>query len=150
MRRKEKSMESMKEIELIIQSEKVLRLGLCAENQPYIVPVNYGYLNKQFFIHCAKEGRKLDMIAKNPNVCIEIERANELVTGDVACQYTMKFESIIGFGQATILTELEDVKMGLEILMAQFSDLKFTFNEKAMSRVAIIKIDIDEITGKKA
>lgn len=150
MRRKEKSIESMEEIELIIQSENVLRLGLCVDNQPYIVPLNYGYLDKQFFVHCAKEGRKLDMIAKNPNVCIEIERGNELVTGDVACRYTMKFESIIGFGRATVLTEIEDVKRGLEILMAQFSDSKFTFNEKAMNRVAVIRIDIDEITGKKA
>jgi len=150
MRRKEKSIESMKEIEDIIQSENVLRLGLCVENQPYIVPVNYGYRNKQFFIHSAKEGRKLDMIAKNPNVCIEIERGNELVIGDEACKYTMKFESLIGFGRATVLTQKEDVKMGLEILMAQFSDSKFVFNEKAMSRVSIIRIDIDEITGKKA
>lgn len=62
----------------------------------------------------------------------------------------MKFESIIGFGQATVLTEIEEVKMGLEIIMAQFSDSKFTFNHKAMSRVDIIKIDMDEITGKKA
>jgi len=150
MRRKEKSIESMKEIEHIIQSENVLRLGLCVENQPYIVPVNYGYLNKQFYIHSAKEGRKLDLIAKNPNVCIEIERDNELVIGDEACKYTMKFKSLIGFGRATVLTQKEDVKMGLEVLMAQFSDSEFVFNEKAMSRVAIIRIDINEITGKKA
>lgn len=76
MRRIEKSIESMEEIDLIIQSENILRLGLCVENQPYIIPVNYGYLDKQFFVHCAKEGRKLDMIALNPNVCIEIDRGN--------------------------------------------------------------------------
>jgi len=150
MRRKQKQVESMVLIEEMIKRENVLRLGLSVNNMPYIVPLNYGYKDKSFYVHCAKEGRKLDMIRKNSNVCIEIDGGHELVTGDVACQYTMKFESIIGFGIAEILESKEDVKEGLDVLMAQFSDLDFTFNEKAMSRVAIIKIEINELTCKKA
>lgn len=147
MRRKEKMM-NHEAIMSLVKRENVLRLGLSLDNQPYIVPLNYGFADNSFYIHCALEGKKLDYLKANNKVCIEIEGQSSLVTGDEACQYTMKFESVMGFGKAYILTGQEEVKKGLDVLMAQFSDQTFTYHEKAMSKVAIIRIDIESLTGK--
>lgn len=149
MRRKEKAMTN-EQIDSLLKRENVLRLGLAVDNKPYIVPLNYGYKNGVFYVHCAKEGKKIDMIKKNDLVCVEVEGASELVTGDIACKYTMNFESVIGYGQATILESKDDVKEGLDVLMAQFSDLPFTYNEKVMAKVSIIKITMDELVGKSS
>lgn len=149
MRRKEKLM-NRDAVEKFICENNVLRLGLSVDDQPYIVPLNYGYKDGSFYIHCAKEGKKLEMLASNSKVCVEIDGHHELVEGDNACSYTMKFTSVIGFGKANVLTEKEDVRRGLDILMANFSDMSFTYNDKALERVVIIKVDIDEITGKSS
>jgi len=149
MRRKEKTM-TTEAIEAFIKNENILRLALSVDNMPYIVPLNYGYKDKTFYIHCALEGKKLDMLEKNKKVCVEIDGSHQLVTGDEACKYTMKFTSVIGFGTAEILSSPIDVKEGLDILMAQFSDMPFTYNEKAMAKVKVIKVTIDEMTGKSS
>lgn len=149
MRRKEKEITSEEELTQIIKNENVLRLGLSVDDKPYIVPLNYGYHNKIFYIHCAKEGKKLDMINQNSNVCFEIDTNHKLVVGDIACKYTMHYQSIIGFGNATILTQADEVIEGLDIIMKQFSDDKFTYSDSVLNRVAIIKITVDEMTGKE-
>lgn len=149
MRRKEKLMDK-KAIEAFISEQNVLRLGLSVDGQPYVVPLNYGYKDGTFYIHCAKEGKKLEMLQANSKVCIEIDGHHELVVGENACQYTMRFTSVIGFGKASILSDKEEVRHGLDILMAQFSDLSFSYNDKALERVVIIKVNMDEMTGKSS
>ena len=149
MRRKERKMTEEAVIELI-ENENVLRLGLSVDNRPYVVPLNYGFKNKTFYIHCAREGRKLDMIRENSLVCVEVEGSNEIVKGEIACQYTTKFSSVIGYGQAVILENVDEIKDGLDVLMAQFSDETFTYNEKLLSRIAIIKVEMSELSGKSS
>lgn len=148
MRRQERKIESKEAMEEFIRSENILRLGMSVDNMPYIVPVNYGYANETFYIHCALEGRKLDMIRKNPRVCFEIDGNHRLVTGQVACSYTMKYTSIIGYGKAEILEEHSDKVKALDVIMAQFSNQAFTYPDKAVAKVAIIKISVDEMSGK--
>ncbi|MCH4890548.1 pyridoxamine 5'-phosphate oxidase family protein [Acidaminobacter sp. JC074] len=149
MRRKERKMTDQAVINLI-EKQNVLRLGLSVDNKPYVVPLNYGFKDNAFYIHCAREGRKLDMIRKNPLVCVEIEGENTIVEGDIACKYTTKYSSVIGYGHAEILESLEEIKDGLDILMAQFSDRQFTYGQKVMEKIAIIKIQMDELSGKSS
>ena len=149
MRRKERMMTDQAVIDLI-NKQNVLRLGLSVDNRPYVVPLNYGFTDNTFYIHCAREGRKLDMIRKNPLVCVEIEGENLIVEGEIACKYTTKYSSVIGYGHAEILENLEDIKDGLDVLMAQFSDRQFTYGQKVMEKIAIIKIQMDELSGKSS
>lgn len=77
---------------LKFEKAKVLHLALFDADYPYIVPLHYGYEYTEgiliFYMHCAKEGHKLDLIRSNPNVCIEVESDVELISGrEVACKY---------------------------------------------------------------
>lgn len=150
MRRNERKIQSKEALEAIIKKCNVLRLGLSVDNMPYIVPLNYGYIDDVFYIHCAKEGKKLDMIRQNSQVCFEIDTDHELVKGEIACQYTMKYKSIIGYAQAEIIEESNDVRAYLDIVMQQFSDQSFTYGDGVVSRVAIIKLNVKEMIGKSS
>lgn len=91
MRRADREVTNITDILKIVDTAKVLRLGLFDGDFPYIVPMHYGYEfidnTFTFFIHGAKEGHKLDLIRKNPNVCIELDCDIELVSGeDIACR----------------------------------------------------------------
>ena len=65
------------QIRRILDSAKVLRLGIAVDNVPYIYPMNYGYTMEDgklsLYLHSAVKGDKLDLLRKNPNVCFELD-----------------------------------------------------------------------------
>jgi nitroimidazol reductase NimA-like FMN-containing flavoprotein (pyridoxamine 5'-phosphate oxidase superfamily) len=149
MRRKEKEIKSKEEIESVIQNALVCRLGMADENGPYIVPLSFGYRESSLFFHSAKEGRKLDILKKNNKVCFEIDTDHEIVKSEKACKWGMKYKSVIGFGNAFIIEDMESKKTALDVIMGHYSGRSFEFEEKEMSRFIIIKVEIESMTGKK-
>lgn len=151
MRRKDREIKDKKNIEEIIKRAIVCRVAFVDDNKPYIVPFNFGYENGVIYLHTALEGKKIDIIKKNPNVCVEFDLDTELVKGREACDWTMKYISVIGFGKAFFVENLEDKAYGLNVLMKHYSNKdNFTFPEKVLNKTAIIKIEIEEFTGKQS
>ncbi len=68
MRRGDKEIKDMKEIEEIIREAKVCRLAFSVDNMPYIVPLSFGYEKGIFYFHSALVGKKIDMVKKNDRV----------------------------------------------------------------------------------
>jgi nitroimidazol reductase NimA-like FMN-containing flavoprotein (pyridoxamine 5'-phosphate oxidase superfamily) len=152
MRRKEKEIKDIHEIEAIIQKAEVCRLGLAVDNTPYVVPVNYGYENNCLYIHCAKQGRKIDMIRQNNRVCFEMDIEVKIWDRDKpACDWSSSYRSVIGYGQAFLSEDFEEKKQALDIIMKHYSDKdSFQYPEEAVENVGIIKIVIDQLSGKKS
>ena len=152
MRRKEKEITNITEIEAIIQKAEVCRLGLAVDNTPYIVPVFFGYENNCLYIHCGKEGRKLDMIRQNNTVCFEMEVDTKITNRDKpACQWSAAYRSVIGCGSAFILENFEEIKQALDVIMRHYSNqTSFEYKKKAVEEVAIIKIVVDHMSGKQS
>ncbi len=100
MRRTDKEVASRKEIDEIIRGSHVCRIGLAMDNMPYIVPVSFGYDGTSIYIHTAIEGKKVDYIKTNNNVCFEFER-NVILNKDPdkACKWTFSYQSVIGWGR---------------------------------------------------
>ena len=96
MRRKDKGIPSRREIDAIIHGCDVSRLALAVENEPYMVPVSFGYDGAALFFHTAQSGKKIEFLESNNKVCFEFERNVRLQTSpDVACKWTFAFESVI-------------------------------------------------------
>ena len=121
MRRKDREVTEMEEIQQIFDECKVCRIGIMDENGPYIVPVNYGYVREEgkviLYIHGAREGKKIDLIRKNANVGVEIDYRHELMEGDTACQYSYYYASIIGKGAASIIDNPREKLKALNVIM---------------------------------
>jgi nitroimidazol reductase NimA-like FMN-containing flavoprotein (pyridoxamine 5'-phosphate oxidase superfamily) len=151
MRRKEREITDIEEIEAIIERAEVCRLALAVDNTPYIVPVNYGYEDRCLYIHCATEGRKLDMIRQNSTVCFEMDVDVEIVDGgDVACKWGTTYRSVIGYGEAFIVEDFDDKKGALEILMKHYTGKTgFEYTDKSIETVGIIKIEVTHLSGKQ-
>jgi len=149
LRRKEKEINSREEIESVIQKAPVCRLGMADENRPYIVPLSFGYRDGSLFFHSAKEGKKLDILRKNNKVCFEIDTEHEIVESEKACKWGMKYKSVIGFGNAHFIEDMESKKRALNIIMRHYSGRSFEFDEQEANRVVIFKVEIESMTGKK-
>ena len=140
------------QIKAILDTAKVLRLGLAVDNEPYIVPMNYGYMMEDgkltFYLHSALRGKKLDMIRANPRVFVELDCNLTPFEGRVACQYGLSYSSIMARGTAVIVEDVEEKKTAMSALMKTQTGKDFSFNEKLVGMVAVIRVDVSEYTAK--
>ena len=136
----------------LLDTAKVLHLGLAVDNEPYVVPMNYGYTLEEgrlvLYLHSAVRGRKLDMIRANPNVSFSIDCDRMPFEGRVPCRYGMVYSAVMGRGKATIVEDVEAKMQAMSILMKTQTGKDFTFNERLMTIVAVIRIDVTEYTAK--
>ena len=153
MTRRERQVTDIDEIIKILDKSKVVHLGMVDGDEPYVVPMNYGYtLNDgklTFYLHGAMRGRKLDVIRANPNVFVELDTDIVPFEGEVACKYGLCYSSVMGEGVAEIVEDTELKKEALSIFMKTQTGKDFEFNDKMVSVVSIIKINISEFTAKK-
>ncbi len=150
MRKSEKEITDQTAMEAIIRSSLVCRLGLSDENRPYVVPLCFGYQDMALYFHGAREGKKIDLIRKNPYVCFEFDLNSGLVEAEKACRWGMSYQSVIGSGQATLVDHPEEKKGALKIIMEQYGDGEFSFPDDIIEKTGIIKIDIEEMSGKES
>ena len=136
----------------ILDTAKVLHLGLSVNDEPYVVPMNYGYTMEEgklvLYLHSAVKGRKLDMMRTNPKVFFSIDCDRMPFEGRVPCQYGLVYSSIMGRGTATIVEDVEEKKQAMTILMKTQTGKDFTFEDRLVSIVAVIRIDVTEFTAK--
>ena len=150
MRRKEKEITEESAIEAIIKKSLVCRLALSDDNSPYIVPLCFGYEDKVLYFHGSLKGKKVDIIKKNQKVCFEFDINTEIVKAEDACHWSMKYQSVICFGKAILLEDVEEKRKALNIIMSQYSDRSFQFNDALLKKMAVIKVEIESMTGKQS
>ena len=140
------------QIRAILDTAKVLHLGLCVDNEPYVVPMNYGYTLEDgklvFYLHSAVLGKKLDMIRSNPRVFVELDCDRMPFEGELPCQYGLAYSSVMGRGTARIIEDVAEKEQAMTLLMKTQTQKDFTFNERLVSIVAVIRIDVEEYTAK--
>ncbi len=150
MRRKDKEINDIAFIEDIILKARVCRLALYENGQPYIVPLCFGYKDNILYFHSAREGKKLDILRNNNKVCFEIDTDHELVMGNKACDCSMKYRSVIGFGKAELIEDIESKRKAFNIIMQNYSDGSFEYPLETIKDTAIIRVEVDSMTGKKS
>lgn len=150
MRRKDKEIRDRAQIESIIRESTICRLALVDHDQPYIVPLCFGYTDNALYFHSAGEGKKIDLLKKNSRVCFEFDTGVELKPAKTACDCGMKYKSVVGFGNASFVEDPISKQNALDIIMRQYSDKPFTYSKNALQKTLIIKVEITKITGKQS
>ena len=140
------------QIRHILDTAKVLYLGLSVNDDPYVIPMNYGYRLEEgkltLYLHSAVKGRKLDMMTANPRVSFALDCDREPFEGRVPCQYGLVYSSVAGKGTATIVDDVEEKKQAMSLLMKTQTGKDFTFEDRLVTIVSVIRIDVDEFTAK--
>ena len=152
MTKRERQVTDEKQILDLLDAGKVLHLGLAVDNEPYVVPMNYGYTHENgklvLYLHSAVRGKKLDMIRANSKVFFEIDCDWKPFEGVKPCQYGLAYSSIMGKGTARILEDVEEKKQAMTFLMKTQTGKDFVFTDELVSIVAVIRIDVEAYTAK--
>lgn len=154
MRRKDREIVDFSKVIEILDASEVCRLGFVDGEEVYIVPMNYGYeLDGEkivFYFHGAGDGRKIDLIRKNSKASFEIDLKHELVKGEKACDFSYKYQSLMGVGNIGIVKDEEGKIHGLDVLMNKFAQgKKLEYNEALLNRMAVIKLEVETWSCKE-
>ena len=138
------------EMEQILQAETIGYLGLSVDGKPYVVPLNYGYIEGKILFHCALSGLKLDYLQENPQVCFTVGRQSGEVRrhaeGD-PCH--IDSESVICYGRARIIEDLEERKAVLDAFNRCFRPDAEEISLESVAKCGAVEIEITEMTGRR-
>jgi nitroimidazol reductase NimA-like FMN-containing flavoprotein (pyridoxamine 5'-phosphate oxidase superfamily) len=154
MRRSEREITKDAELRAVLSRERVVRIAFAVENEPYVVPMSYGYDPElhALVLHTAASGRKLEFVARNPRVCFEIEGPSRLRRAERVCAWGLSYESLIGYGVLTELLTEDEKRRGLDCLMRQHagdgSDAVVGLD--LPPGVRVWRLAIESLTGKRA
>ncbi|MBQ8616917.1 MAG: pyridoxamine 5'-phosphate oxidase family protein [Clostridia bacterium] len=102
MRQKARQVKDRAIICAMLDQMDTIYVGMHDEPAPYVVPLNFGYTfddDLVFYFHCAKAGYKLDLLARNPHVCVTASRFVSYAGGSVK-GHMHDYRSVIARGAA--------------------------------------------------
>ena len=154
MNRQERKTEDINRITQVLSECGVCRVALNDENAPYIVPVNYGFEFVSgkliFYFHCAKKGKKIDLIKKCRSAGFETDVFRKLVTAEKACGYTAKYSSVVGWGDVELIENDEEKEQALCLIMQHYTgNNQWEIPKAALDEVCILKLTAREFSCKE-
>ncbi len=125
-------------------------ISMANKNEPYVVTVNFGFDDKYLYFHSQQTGKKVDMIAANPNVCFEANYGGEVFSNKQSCNWGTKFRSVIGYGKAELLLNKRDKVKALLAIMYKYSgNNDHEFNEHVLAHTNIYRIKLDNVQARQ-
>ena len=154
MRRKDKEITAKNEIEDILSNTMLGRLGTCANGIPYITPMNFTYdkESSKIYLHCANEGRKIENIRANQNVCFEVEEVTNVLVKQPTCASSVAYRTVILFGNIKILSDPHTKNGALQKLVDKYApqNPKAPFTDAMLNKTNVLEIEIKEMTAKRS
>lgn len=153
MRRKDREIKNPEEILAIMKQCDVCNIAFFDEEFPYVIPLNFGveYDNGVFtmYFHSSIAGKKIDILQKNSNVAFSMSCSHKLITGELACDCTMEFESVCGNGTMEILSEDEKMAALTSVMNHYQPDVDHQYDTRLFKVVSVLKLTVNEIYGKR-
>jgi nitroimidazol reductase NimA-like FMN-containing flavoprotein (pyridoxamine 5'-phosphate oxidase superfamily) len=150
MRRKDRKMQEQGTMDALIERSRVCRLALADGDQPYVIPMNFGYEDRCLYLHSALTGRKLDILRKNKRVCVEFDECLDIIAGESPCDTSCRYNSVIAFGEAEFLSSGEDKNAALKLITRHYSGQDRDFDARQLASVEVIKIVLTAMSGKSS
>jgi len=102
---------TLEEIDGVLRSEAIGRIGCYAFGRPYVVPITYAFDGVAVYGH-SREGLKLRMMRSHPTVCFEVDRFESVSS----------WRSVIALGTFSEL-ESSEAEIAMELLRRRLAPL---------------------------
>jgi len=154
MRRNDREVKDKSKIEAILRQCKTCHVAMVDDGMPYVVPLSYGYQfvgdsKLELFFHSALEGKKLNILKKNNQVCFEMAYEGEPIHTETPCSAGYYYASVIGYGKVEFIEDDVEKGMALAVLFKHQTGQDVIFDAGRVEKVCIFKIVSEDYTGKK-
>ena len=150
LRRKDRAMERSK-MELLLERMPVGHLAITTKEGPYIIPVNYLFLEGCLYFHSALSGRKVEALQADPRVCFVVDEVGPQVLWERGCGVSQIYQSVLCFGKAYFLEDPSEKRRILEKMVQKYVPPSYSsppLKEENIKMTAVIKIVIESMSGK--
>ena len=155
VRRKDKQMSKEEMIEFI-RTETIAHLCMIGPNNfPYVIPLNYAFVNGKFILHSAMKGLKVDCLNLDNRVCLTVSKQHSIKTdGRIPCkEFKTPYTSIIAFGRAAMPKGEAKINYLTDFVkynMKNDSPPVTEFDKSFMLKTLVIVVDVLHMTGKSS
>lgn len=153
MRRKDREVSDILTLTNILNKCKTASIAMIDGDMPYVIPLSYGYEITEgsllLYFHCAKEGRKLNILHANNKVSFTIFDEGEPLHADTPCNSGYYYSSIIGNGTVEFIEDSAEKRHGLSLMYANQSGKNVEFTDAQADSVCVFKIISRDYTGKQ-
>jgi nitroimidazol reductase NimA-like FMN-containing flavoprotein (pyridoxamine 5'-phosphate oxidase superfamily) len=120
------------------------------EGKPYVIPMNFGFKEDVIYLHGAQHGKKIDILKNNPAVCINFTTDHLLryQNEEVACSWSMKYRSVLCYGETEFILEAEEKIAAFHSVMDQYAEGEFKFNPPSIREVNVWKVKVIKFEGR--
>jgi nitroimidazol reductase NimA-like FMN-containing flavoprotein (pyridoxamine 5'-phosphate oxidase superfamily) len=153
VRKSDKQIKDTNVIIDLLNTCHVGRLGTVGiDGYPMIKPLNFAFSAGRIYVHTAKEGEKIEHIARDSRVCFEVDLPIAFVKGgENPCRAEYLYRSVIIRGRAHLVENRDEQIFGLRCLMRKYQPEGGygDFSEEKLRITGVVRIDIEEMTGKE-
>ena len=140
-----------KDLEKIILKCQACHIAMVdADGLPYVLPFNFGYEDGIIYFHSGRTGKKITILTKNPEVCVEFSTDYQLrfQSENVACSYTMKYRSVLAYGKVEFIEDPEQKTEIMNKVMKHYVSDNFTYSLPSMKEVCCWIVRTHKMEGK--
>jgi nitroimidazol reductase NimA-like FMN-containing flavoprotein (pyridoxamine 5'-phosphate oxidase superfamily) len=149
MRRKDREILDPAEMAAILAETAVCRIAMTDGDEPYVVPLCFGFRDNMIWFHSAHEGKKIALLTKNPRCCVEVDVCGAPLPNEKPCRWEFRYRSVICTGDAQLVDDNDEKRKGLNCILQHYGAGEHSFTDAELDRVCVMKIVIKEMTGKK-
>ncbi|MFC1730546.1 pyridoxamine 5'-phosphate oxidase family protein [candidate division KSB1 bacterium] len=150
LRRSEKEITDRSAVEAVLQRAEVCRIAMVNGDEPYVIPMNFGYRDSTLYFHSFKKGMKTGLLEKNDRVCFEADVDIKIWPAERICDWGFRYRSVIGFGRAHLIEDRKEKLEALDVIIRHYTDIDYDIPEEELDKLAVYKVPVEHITGKQA
>jgi len=150
-RRKDRTMKTSREMELLLERMPVGRLAVMTEDGPYIVAVNYVFFEGSIYFHSASTGRKMEALQADSRVCFLVDEVGPQVMWEQGCGISQIYKSVVCFGKAELVQGPIEKRAILERMVQKYVPSGYRFplmKDQNVKETAVVRIVIESMSGK--
>nr|WP_106782823.1 pyridoxamine 5'-phosphate oxidase family protein [Lysinibacillus timonensis] len=110
-----------KRIDQFISHARTGYLGLMDEEFPYVVPLNFIWMNEALYFHGAAEGRKIDLIHANPNCCFTVSEDYGTMVSPIPAKTDTAYMSVMLFGVLEMVGDLTEATAAMQAMLEKYA-----------------------------
>jgi nitroimidazol reductase NimA-like FMN-containing flavoprotein (pyridoxamine 5'-phosphate oxidase superfamily) len=151
MRRQDKEMRDPSLIRATLEEALVCRVAMVDGDRPYLLPFSFVVEGDNLYIHSAAYGRKLDVLRKNPHVCVEVDTDVAVVPAKATCDVGMRFRSVLGFGKVSFVEDPAEKARVLRLFILKYTPKGSTeMPVREIALTVVLRVAIERLTGKRS
>jgi len=131
------------EIADVVAAARVAHIGVFSNGEPYVTPISYVPFGDGIAFR-SLAGRRLDAIATNPRVSVEITVVDEA---------TGSWKSVVASGDSSVVDDSQEAAEIIQLLLQRYTAaFENLLGDKGptLSRASVVRVDFERVTGRSS